>query len=266
MGTHIRHSSTEEVWMRVNKAKRRMLEGKAAIGVEVHFGSPLAAEIFSLLDFDFVQVDNQHGSWNQESTMSAFRSICLGSAVPIARVQQNDFYAIGSLLDRGALGIVVPMVETVEQARAAALAVRYPPRGGRSSGAFGAGFHGSDYESWINEEVFLAVQIESKLAVENVEKIMAVDGIDGCWIGPADLAKSMGVDLNTKEGKEAHESAILKVLEVCHKTKKIPGIWAGGDNAQCRLEQGFLFLVVGGDYEFVINEAQQTLRKLGRLP
>lgn len=252
--------------MRVNTAKRRMLEGKPAMGAEVLLGSPLAAEIFSLLGFDFVQVDNQHGLWNQESTMSAFRSICLGSAVPMARVQQNDFYAIGSLLDRGALGIVVPMVETVEQAKAAAFAVRYPPRGGRSSGALAARFHGSNYESWIDEEVFLAVQIESNLAVEHAEEIMAVDGIDGCWIGPADLAKSMGVDLSTKEGKKAHEAAILKVLDVCRKTKKIPGIWAGGGTAQRRLEQGFLFLVVGGDHDFVINGAQETLRELGRLP
>lgn len=251
--------------MRINTAKRRMLEGKPAIGAEVLLGSPLAAEIFSLLGFDFVQVDNQHGLWNQESTMTAFRSICLGSAVPMARVQQNDFYAIGSLLDRGALGIVVPMVETVEQAKAAAFAVRYPLRGGRSSGAHAARFHGSNYESWIDEEIFLAIQIESKLAVEHAEEIMAVDGIDGCWIGPADLAKSMGVDLNTQEGKKAHEAAILKVLEVCHKTKKIPGIWTGGDTAQRRIEQGFLFLVVGGDYEFVAKGGRQILQELGGL-
>ena len=115
-------------------------------------------------------------------------------------------------------------------------------------------------------EVFLAVQVESKLAVENVDKIMAVDGIDGCWIGPADLAKSMGVDLNTQQGKEAHEAAIFKTLAACRKTNKILGIRAGGDNAQHRIKQGFLFLVVGGDYDFVINGARQTLRELGWLP
>ncbi len=252
--------------MRTNTARRRMLEGKPTVGVEVHLGSPLAAELLSRLGFDFVQVDNQHGCWDQESTMSAFRSICLGSAVPMARVQQNNFYAIGSLLDRGALGIVVPMVETVEQARAAAFAVRYPPRGGRSSGALGARFHGSDYESWIDEEVFLAVQIESKLAVDRVEEIMAVDGIDGCYIGPNDLRKSMGVDLNTQEGVEAHESAILKVLAACRKTKKIPGIFAGDGSAQRRIEQGFVFVTVGGDCPFIVNGAVETLQKLGRLP
>ncbi len=251
--------------MRINTAKRRMLEGKLAIGAEVQLGSPLAAEALSLSGFDFVQVDNQHGAWNQESTTSALRSICLGSAVPMVRVQQNDFYAIGGLLDRGALGIVVPMVETVEQAKAAALAVRYPPQGGRSWGAFGARFHGSDYGEWIDEEVFLAIQIESKLAVDHVEDIMAVDGVDGCWIGPFDLAKSMGVDLSTSEGKKAHESAILKVLAACHKTNKIPGIWACSGAAKSRIEQGFLFVVAGDDYEFVFDGANKLLQELRQL-
>ena len=151
--------------MKVNTAKRRMLEGKPAIGAQVWLGSPLAAEILSLSGFDYVQVDNQHGIWDQNTTMAAFRSICLGSAIPMARVEQNDFYAIGGLIDRGALGIIVPNVETVEQARAAVQAARYPPRGIRSYGPFGAQFHGLDYEKWIDEELYLAVQIASKLAV-----------------------------------------------------------------------------------------------------
>ena len=251
--------------MRVNTAKRRMLEGEPAIGASVGLGSPLAAEILSRAGFDFVLVDNQHGSWEDDSTMQAFRSICLGPAVPMARVQQNDFYAIGRLLDRGALGIVVPMVHSAEEAKAAAFAVRYPPRGGRSWGPFGARFYGSDYRSWIDDEVFLAVQIESERAVNCAEEILAVEGVDGCWIGPADLANSMGVDLSTPEGREAHEAAILRVLEACRKTNKIPGI-AAGDDAQHWLEKGFLFVTAGGDAGFVLSGARETLRRLGRLP
>jgi len=242
-----------------------MLEGKPAIGATVGLGSPLAAEILSRVGFDFVLVDNQHGSWGDDSTMVAFRSICLRPAVPMARVQQNDFYAIGRLLDRGALGIVVPMVNSVEEARAAAFAAHYPPRGGRSWGPFGAGFYGPDYGSWIDDEVFLAVQIESQRAVNCAEEILAVDGVDGCWIGPADLANSMGVDLSSPEGVEAHEAAILMVLEACRRTNKIPGIAAGGD-AQRWIEKGFLFVTAGGDAGFVLSGARKTLRKLGRLP
>jgi len=249
--------------MRLNRAKRRMLEDKPAIGAAASLGSPLAAEILSLAGFDFVLVDNQHGSWQDDSAMLAFRSICLGIAIPMARVQQNDFYAIGRLLDRGALGIVVPMVNSVEEAEAAAFAVRYPPRGGRSVGAFGAQFYGSGYRRWIDDEVFLAVQIESERAVKCAEEILAVDGVDGCWIGPADLANSMGVDLNTPQGKEAHEAAILRILETCRKTHKIPGI-AASDDAQHWIEQGFLFVTAASDAGFVSKGARESLQELKR--
>jgi len=199
--------------------------------------------------------------------MLAFRSICFGTATPVARVQQNDFYAIGNLLDRGALGIVVPMVNSGSDAEAAAFAARYPPRGGRSIGPFGVGFHGarSDYRGQIDDELFLAVQIETRDAVEHAEEILAVEGVDGCWIGPADLAASLGVEPGTKE----HETAIMHVLDACRKTNKIPGIAAAGaaaGGAQKWLERGFLYVVVAGDRHLLAGVAQETLRKHGREP
>jgi 4-hydroxy-2-oxoheptanedioate aldolase len=247
--------------MRVNTAKQRMLEGKPAIGVGSGLGSPLSAEILSRIGFDFVLVDNQHGAWDDNSTMLAFRSICLGSAVPMARAPENDFYAIGRLLDRGALGIVVPMVNSVEEAMGAAFAARYPPKGGRSVGSFGAGIHGSDYARRINDEVFLAVQIETIQAVDSADEILSVDGIDGCWVGPGDLGNSMGVDLDTPEGREAHEAAIQRVLDVCRKTGKVPGI-AGGKDARRRLSQGFLFVTALGDAGLLSDGAQESLESL----
>ena len=147
--------------MAINTAKQRMLEGKPAFGAEVNLGSALSAELLSPLGFDFILVDNQHGAWDDNSSMTAFRSIALGVAMPMARVRRNEFGAIGRLLDRGAIGIVVPMVNSVEDAKAAADAVRYPPIGGRSGGAFGTGFLGGDYMQWANDDIFLAVQIET---------------------------------------------------------------------------------------------------------
>jgi len=223
----------------------------------------LAAEILSRAGFDFILVDTQHGSWELTDTMRAFRSICLGSAIPMARVQKNDFFAIGGLLDRGALGIVVPMVNSVEEARAAAFAARYPPRGGRSAGALLAGFYGADYEDWIDDEVFLAVQIETEQALDCAEDILAVDGVDGCWIGPADLGRSLGIDPSTEEGARALEVACLRVVEACRKTNKIPGIW-GRDDAQPWIERGFLFVTGGSDAGFIRSGAHETLREIGR--
>ncbi len=250
--------------MRINTAKRRMLEGKPAIGTSVVMGAPLAGELLSMAGFDFILVDNQHGMWDDDSSMAAFRSICLGAAIPMARVRQNDFGAIGRLLDRGALGIIVPMVNSAEEAQAAARAVRYPPHGGRSMGGIGAAFLGEDYAKQVNDEVFLAVQIESVQAVSQAEAILSVDGVDGCWIGPTDLSNSMGVDRSTPEGAQAVEAAIMKVLDACHKTGKIPGIAAGNDAAYW-LERGFLFVTAGSDVDFVLKGARAILHELRQL-
>jgi 4-hydroxy-2-oxoheptanedioate aldolase len=249
--------------VRLNTAKRHMLEGKPAIGASSGSGSQLAAEILSQVGFDFVLVDNQHGAWDESGTLLAIRSICLGPAVPMARVRQNDFAAIGRLLDIGMLGVVVPLVNTVAQAEAAAFAARYPPRGGRSMGPFGARFYGPDYAQQIDFEVFLAVQIESEQAVRNAVDILSVEGVDGCWVGPADLANSMGVDLRTAEGRAAHEAAIMEVLEACRKADKIPGI-AGGDNAKHWLDRGFLFVTSVSDSGLIQGGAQAALRDLRR--
>lgn len=253
--------------MRINTAKQRMLKGEPAIGASAVLGSYLAAELLSQVGFDWILIDCQHGNWEDEAALLAFRAISLGGAVPMARVRQNNFSAIGRLLDQGALGIVVPLVNSAAEARAAANAVRYPPRGGRSMGAFLARYHGPDYDQWADDEIFLAVQIESAQAVESAEDILAVEGVDGCWIGPKDLARSMGVDVNTPAGRQAHEAAILRVLAACRKTNKIPGIDGSGEGqAQRWLNHGLQFVTATGDSGLLINGGQSMLERLGHKP
>jgi 4-hydroxy-2-oxoheptanedioate aldolase len=247
--------------MRSNTAKQKLLLGKPVIGAEVILGATLAGEALSRAGFDFVQVDMQHGSWDIQGTMSAIRSICLASAIPIVRVQQNDFFAIGTLLDRGALGIVVPMVETVEQAERAVRAVKYPPRGTRSWSPFGALIHGSGYEEQANDETLLMVQIETGKGAGLAEQIMETDGVDGCWIGPYDLAKSMGIVF----GDDEHEQVISQILQACRNTGKVPGIWANMDSIEQRIRQGFLYVTAGSDNEFMMREAARTLSSLQNL-
>jgi 4-hydroxy-2-oxoheptanedioate aldolase len=192
--------------------------------------------------------------------MAAFCSIWTAGAVPMGRVGQNDFYAIGAMLDRGALGIVVPMVHSADDAAAAAFAMRYPPRGGRSMGPYGCAGYGSDYLKRANEEVFLAVQIESKQGLENVEEIFAVEGVDGCWVGPGDLAASLGVEF----GSAAHEEAIIRIREACDKAGKIPGIYCVHQGAH-RFQQGYLFLTPSADIVHVGVGAKETIVALQRL-
>ncbi len=244
----------------INAAKKKMLQGEPAIGVSCGTGSPLVAEILSHAGFDFVLVDLQHGAWTDETVAHAFRAINLGHATPMARVAANDYGAIGRLLDRGALGIVVPMVNSSEEARAAAFAVRYPPHGGRSSG--GAPPHyGAHYDQWANDEVFLAVQIETVQAVEQAEEILGVDGVDGCWIGPSDLAKSMGIDRGTPAGAKAHREMIMRVVASCKKTGKIAGI-SGDLDITFWLQNGLQFVTASYDGGLMLEGARQVFNIL----
>jgi len=243
----------------INAMKQRLLAGSPALGIVLGMGSPTVAGIAARCGFDFVLVDNQHGDWDDTTTLAAFRAISLGNAVPVARVRQNDFYAIGRLLDRGALGLVVPMVNSANEARAAAFAMRYPPYGGRSFAGSLAVHFGPDYDTWADREVFLAVQIETAQAAEHADEIMAVEGVDGCWIGPMDLARSLGVGVGTL----AHQAAILNVLNACSKTGKIPGIYTpNAATARLRIEQGFRFVTVADDGGLIADGAQEVLRQL----
>lgn len=242
-----------------NTAKRKMLRGEPSIGAEAGLGSTLSAEILSRIGFDYVVVDMQHGAWTEESVMHAFRAIALGAAMPMARVRRNDFGLIGRVLDIGAMGVIVPLVNSVEDAANAVHATRYPPLGGRSGGNFGTGFLGDDYSERANDEIFLAVQIESAPAVERAEDIMAVEGVDACWIGPHDLSASMG----TAPGTDEHTAAIRAVIAACRKTGKIPGISLGDrDLARFWIGEGCQFVTCGDDGGWMTTGAQAALESL----
>jgi 4-hydroxy-2-oxoheptanedioate aldolase len=243
----------------INVAKQRLLAGQPALGIVLGMGSPTVAGIAARCGFDFVLVDYQHGDWDDASALAAFRAISLGTAIPVARVRQNDFYAIGRALDRGALGIVVPMVNSADEACAAAFAARYPPRGGRSFADSLAVHFGPDYDTWANQEIFLAVQIETAQAAERAEQILGVDGVDGCWIGPMDLARSLGV----APGSQTHEDAIHATLEACRKTGKVPGIYTPNvATARRRIEQGFRFVTAADDGKLIAAGAKEVLHQL----
>ena len=247
----------------LNKAKEKMLGGQPAVGAEVILGSTLSDVIISPLGFEFVIVDNQHGNWADQTSMLAFRNIVLGGSVPMARVRKNDFGLIGRLLDNGCLGVVVPMVNNAEEAEQAVYAARYPPLGGRSSGAFGVGIYGPGYDDWAAEEIFLGVQIETAEGAQNAKEIMSVEGIDGCWIGPGDLSRYSGMDLTTQDGRDLHHKTIEEIIAACQEAGKIPGIWTGdAEGASHWISHGCLFLTAGADGVWVEKMAKQTLADL----
>lgn len=250
--------------MRANTAKAKMLEGKPAYGYALGMGSVRAAEMLAQTAIDWILLDTQHGSFGQQQVNLALAVMRQSPAIPMVRVARNDYTLIGRLLDEGALGVVVPMVDSVDDARRAAEACRHPPRGRRSFGWGGAGLYGDDYPDWINEELFVAVQIESITAVENCEEIMAVEGIDGCWAGPADLALSIGVHPRDASDSQRHAQALEEIVRACKAVGKIPGIAAGSPSeAAARAGQGFQFITAGGDAGFMMSGALSGLKTLG---
>ncbi|MGE3908064.1 MAG: HpcH/HpaI aldolase/citrate lyase family protein, partial [Chloroflexota bacterium] len=233
--------------MRINTALQKMREGKPAFGYALGLGSMVAAEALANCGIDFLLLDRQHGSWGEDSTIAGLIAMHGGTATPMARVSRNDYTMIGRLLDEGCMGIIVPMVHTAEDAKAAADACRLPPTGTRSWGWGRAAIFGATYPDLVNDQTFVAVQIESRQAVENVEAIMATPGVDGCWTGPGDMALSMGIDPRKAHESDEHARALEKIVQACKNTGKIPGIAAGGiENAKQRAEQGFQFIVAAG--------------------
>jgi 4-hydroxy-2-oxoheptanedioate aldolase len=249
--------------MKVNNAKQTMLAGKPAFGFSIALNSALSAEAISDTGIDFILLDRQHGSWSDDSTLGALIAMRAGAATPMARVLHNDFSLIGRLLDEGMMGIVVPMVNTAEDAKAVADACHFPPNGQRSWGWGRARAYGSDYSDWIDEQLFVAVQIETSQAVENAEAILATPGVDGCWVGPSDLALSLGFHPSKMDERDEHANALQKVLKACENTGKISGI-AGRSVADAvkRAELGFQFITAGSDLGFVVAGADAALKTL----
>lgn len=252
--------------MKINTTKQKLLRGEIALGYAAKLASPVACEVLSQSGVDFVQIDGQHGAWGLESLVQGLAAICAGPATPFARVLANEFHLIGQVLDAGAFGIVIPMVDTVEEARAAVRACHYPPRGTRSFGWGRAFTYGSDYADWIHEQLFVAVQIESVPAVENAEAILAVPGVDGCIVGPQDLAWSLGFHPREIPNRDEHARALERVVQACRNTGKIPGIDIGTpDTAAQRIAQGFRCIVMGSDARFVASGAAAGMKMVGQI-
>jgi 4-hydroxy-2-oxoheptanedioate aldolase len=250
--------------LRKNTAKAKMIAGEPAYGYAIGMGSVRAAEMLAYSAIDWILLDTQHGSFGGDQIIQSFAVMRHSPAIPMARVARNDYTMIGRLLDEGAMGIIVPMIDTAEDAQRVVDACIHPPKGKRSMGWGGAGEYGADYPDWINQELFVAVQLESITAVENAEAIMSVDGIDGCWAGPADLALSIGVDPREAGASERHAEALAEVVRACKAVGKIPGIAAGSPaEAVVRAQQGFQFITAGGDAGFMMSGALAGLNTLG---
>lgn len=202
--------------MNPSHVRQRLMADHVVIGPILNFNSPWFVDIAGLCGFDFVLIDCEHGPMVPESAEQMIRAADAAGVSPLVRVPTNLPHEILRYLDLGAVGVMVPHIETADQARAAARATRYAPRGERGlamstrAATYGAGATSKEYVALANREVMLIAMVETALAVENIDAIAATDGVDLIALGPADLSMSMGYggDRNHAELSDAIQHVI----------------------------------------------------------
>jgi 4-hydroxy-2-oxoheptanedioate aldolase len=244
---------------RPNRLKQRLAAGEKAFGCWLQMADPVAAELLSLAGYDFLLIDNEHGPGTLYQAMLQLQAMAASPATSIMRVPWNDAVYLKRALDIGVEGVMVPAIDTAEQALAAVRACRYPPRGARGSAwqvVRGAnyGLGAADYPTAAADNLLIIGQIESRTAVENIEAIAAVDGIDLLFIGPNDLGGTIG-----RFGDLAHPevAALIGRAERAIKAagKKLGGIPFGGVGVSELYERGYDMVLAATDVSLLRDAA-----------
>lgn len=232
-----------------NQLRQTFAEGGTAIGGWCTTPSAFNAEQLALAGYDYVCVDCQHGLIGYDAMVPLLASLSRTGATPLVRVPFNHTPWMGQALDAGAEGVIVPMVNTRADAERAAAACRYAPEGVRSFGPVRAGLYLNQAPpAEVNRQVLCFVMIETVQGVENAEEICSTPGVDGVYVGPADLAISMGAAFGTDPMPPAHAEAIDHVAKVCAANRIVPGIHTGGGaGAREALESGYRMATVSTD-------------------
>ncbi|MGC2378433.1 MAG: aldolase/citrate lyase family protein [Mycobacterium sp.] len=228
--------------------KQRIAAGEVALGISCTSGNVHAAEMCAHSELDYVYLDQQHGMTPLDTLVNQLRALAGSPVTPLVRVLRNDPGLIGQALDAGAQGVIVPMVNTVEEARNAAQACRYPPDGVRSWGPLRARFGLGTDPALVNPEVFCFVMVENRAGLKNVHDIVHVPGVDGIYVGPADLAVSMGLKprLALQEGE--HADAVAQIVAACRGAGRVAAI---SGNPREMGDLGFGMVSVGSDTAFI---------------
>ncbi len=233
----------------VNLFKRALAERRLQIGLWSQLCSPIAAEVLAGAGLDWVVIDTEHAPNELPAVADQLRALDGGGTSPVVRVAWNDMVLVKRLLDIGAQTLLFPFVQSAEEAGQAVAYTRYPPRGVRGvAGTHRASRYGriKGYHTRAHEEICVLVQVESRQAVDRIAAIAAVEGIDGVFIGPADLAASLG-HLGELGHPEVQE-AIATAQRTCEAAGKPIGILAAVEaDARRFIDMGFAFVAVGSD-------------------
>ncbi len=249
--------------MRENRLRAIWSAQGAALGGWLTVPSGVSAEIMAHAGFDWLCVDMQHGLIDYSQMVHMLQGMSSTDAVPLVRVPWNEPGIIGKSLDAGAWGVIVPMVNSAEQARAAVSACRYAPVGARSYGPLRANqVAGPDYFRRANDEVVCIVMVETAQAVDGVEEIVAVPGVDAVYIGPADLSVTYGLPPAPDQDDQVFTDALARVVDACTRHGVIAGIAGNVQTAGPRLQQGFRFVEVASDIGLLGLGAARALAQI----
>jgi 2-keto-3-deoxy-L-rhamnonate aldolase RhmA len=242
--------------------RARTHAGETLFGVFAMLGSPTSAELCARAGLDWLIVDLEHGAGTESDLLASLHAVSTTPTAAIVRVQSGERMRIGRALDAGAHGVMIPRVDLPEQAREAVSYMRYPPAGvrGLALSTRGAGLGERTHEevASINDQVLGIIQIESASAVEHVEEIAAIDGVDVLFVGPTDLSHSLGIPGQFEN--PVYLAALERVVGAARAAGKSPGILLRGAGPVPRyVELGFRFIGLGSDVAFVANGAREVI-------
>lgn len=247
--------------MRDNPIRERWRAGQAVVNGWLSLTDPFAAEVMAHQGWDSVTIDLQHGVSDYLSAVGQIRAIDGAGVAPLVRVPWNDPGVIMKCLDAGAMGVICPMVNDREQAERFVGACRYPPRGYRSNGPIRAALSiGGDYQMHADTLVLAIAMIETREAIDNLDAILSVPGLDAIYIGPSDLSLSLGGPAVLDHADGPAFDAIRHILD----RAKVHGVPAGihtGDPlyALGMIERGAALVTVGSDARFIAQGSQAVL-------
>ncbi len=244
-----------------NKIKSLLKQGKQTAGAWLQMTSPFSAEIMARAGFDWLIVDMEHAPGDFLNLASQLQAMGETGCVPFVRAPWNDPVAIKRILDTGVMGVLIPYVNTAEEAKNAVAACKYPPEGIRGlAGSPRAAYFGQnsmDYLKDANDEILVIIAVETGEAIDNLDEILAVEGLDGIFVGPMDLATSMGYfgDPSHPEVQQAIATVEKKTLKAGKYLGTIGGSW---EQAKEKYDRGYQFLMLMSDSVDLAKLAGQT--------
>jgi len=253
--------------VRANHVKRRLAAGEPSVGTWLSLASAEAAEYVAEIGFDWLTVDAEHNGIDITMQSAMFGAIAATGTAPLVRIPWNTGENIKRVLDNGAWGIVVPMVNSRDEAEAVVSAAKFPPKGNRSIGGNMRTVRwkatGEEYHRHADDEILIVVQIEHIKGVEAADEILSVPGIDACFIGPNDLAASMGVAIGIPLESEHPEmiAAIAEIKAACIRNGVAPGIHtSGAAGIRQRIAEGFQFVAMASELKYLLGGLQDDLK------